>query len=79
MRATLTPSRFRVTPERPVDSNANSLETDQTYLSALRHDMFRFARIRLRDVHLAEDVVQEALAAALSGEREFEGRSALKT
>jgi len=62
-----------------VNSDTDRLENDQAYLSTLRHDMLRFARIQLRDVHLAEDVVQEALAAALSGKRGFEGRSALKT
>jgi len=58
--------------------SVDRLETDQTYLSALRHDMLRFAHIQLRDAHLAEDVVQETLAAALTGKRAFEGRSALK-
>lgn len=58
--------------------SVDRLETDQTYLSALRHDMLRFAHIQLRDAHLAEDVVQKTLAAALTGKRAFEGRSALK-
>lgn len=79
MRVTLTPSQSRVMPKSLVNSDTDRLENDQAYLSALRHDMLRFARIQLRDVHLAEDVVQEALAAALSGKRGFEGRSALKT
>ena len=79
MRITLTPSQSRVMPKSLVNSDTDRLENDQAYLSTLRHDMLRFARIQLRDVHLAEDVVQEALAAALSGKREFEGRSALKT
>lgn len=48
-------------------------------MSALRLDMLRFANLQLRDVQLAEDVVQEALVAAVAGQREFEGRSALKT
>jgi RNA polymerase sigma-70 factor (ECF subfamily) len=33
----------------------------------------------LRDPHLAEDVVQEAMLAALQGERGFSGKSSLKT
>lgn len=62
-----------------MNDGADRLENDQTYLSALRHDMLRFARLQLRDEHLAEDVVQEALAAALTGKRQFAGHSALKT
>lgn len=41
--------------------------------------MLKFAQLQLRDAALAEDAVQEALAAALVGERNFSGRSALKT
>lgn len=48
-------------------------------LAELRHDMLRFASLQLRDDQLAEDVVQEALMAALAGEKDFSGRSALKT
>lgn len=62
-----------------MDSNADQLRNDENYLAAMRHDMLRFARLQLRDEHLAEDVVQDALAAALTGQREFEGRSAVKT
>ena len=60
-------------------SGSDRLENDKDYLVGLRRDMLRFTRLQLRDEHLAEDVVQEALAAALTGKREFEGRSALKT
>ena len=52
---------------------------DDTTLVDIRRDMIKFAHLQLRDATLAEDVVQEALAAALSGAREFAGRSALKT
>jgi len=48
-------------------------------LEALRRDMLRFAALQLRDDALAEDVVQEALAAALDGQKSFDGRAALKT
>ena len=41
--------------------------------------MLRFATLQLRDDQLAEDVVQEAMLAALAGERKFAGRSAVKT
>lgn len=62
-----------------MNSSADRLTNDEAYLSALRHDMLRFARLQLRDQHLAEDAVQEALAAAVTGIHEFAGRSALKT
>lgn len=52
---------------------------DQDFLTEVRRDMIRFAQLQLRDDALAEDVVQEAIAAALAGAREFAGRSALKT
>jgi RNA polymerase sigma-70 factor (ECF subfamily) len=38
-----------------------------------------FACLQLRDDQLAEDVVQEAIMAALAGQRNFTGRSAVKT
>lgn len=60
-------------------SEANNPLIDPAWLAEIRHDMVRFAGLQLRDETLAEDVVQEALAAALSGAREFAGRSALKT
>ncbi len=60
-------------------SGSDRLENDKDYLVGLRRDMLRFTRLQLRDEHLAEDVVQDALAAALTGKRQFEGRSALKT
>lgn len=52
---------------------------DAESLPAIRHDMLRFARLQLRDDALAEDVVQEAIVAALDGQRNFAGRAALKT
>lgn len=48
-------------------------------LEDLRRDMLRFAGLQLRDDAAAEDVVQEALAAALDGQKSFAGRAALKT
>lgn len=41
--------------------------------------MLKFAQLQLRDAALAEDAVQEAMLAALTGGRSFAGRSALKT
>ena len=52
---------------------------DSVFLHDIRRDMLRFASLQLRDDAAAEDAVQEALAAALDGKRNFEGRAALKT
>lgn len=52
---------------------------DDTFVNQVRRDMLAFAQLQLRDAALAEDAVQEALAAALTGGRDFAGRSALKT
>lgn len=52
---------------------------DQEFIEAVRRDMVKFAQLQLRDAALAEDAVQDALIAALSGEQRFAGRSALKT
>ncbi|PKO36832.1 MAG: RNA polymerase subunit sigma [Betaproteobacteria bacterium HGW-Betaproteobacteria-6] len=49
------------------------------YLDEIRRDMIKFAHLQLRDEAQAEDVVQEALVAALDNTREFAGRSAVKT
>ena len=51
----------------------------KTTLVEMRPDMYRFANLQLRDDQLADDVVQEAMMAALSGETSFTGRSNLKT
>lgn len=48
-------------------------------LDEIRRDMIKFAHLQLRDEAQAEDVVQEALVAALDNTREFAGRSAVKT
>ena len=48
-------------------------------IEEIRREMIKFAQLQLRDVTLAEDVVQEALVAALANAKEFAGRSALKT
>ena len=48
-------------------------------LVSLRRDMLKFARLQLRDDASAEDAVQDALAAALSGQKQFNSRAQLKT
>lgn len=56
---------------------------DDSDIAEIRGDMIKFAHLQLRDATLAEDVVQEALVAALSNagddSRDFAGRAALKT
>jgi len=59
--------------------NATKMMIDNSSLTEIRRDMMKFAHLQLRDETLAEDVVQEALAAALTSAKEFAGRSALKT
>lgn len=48
-------------------------------LVKLRKDMLRFAQLQLRDTAAAEDMVQDAIEAALRGASTFGGRSSLKT
>ena len=52
---------------------------DARFVEAVRHDMVAFAQLQLRDACLAEEAVQEALAAALAGAAGFAGQAALKT
>ncbi|TDA47878.1 RNA polymerase factor sigma-70 [Burkholderia pyrrocinia] len=52
---------------------------DPVYLSQLRYDLLRFARLQLRDDAAAEDAVQEALTAAWTHAGRFDGQSAHKT
>ncbi|MCI3206845.1 sigma-70 family RNA polymerase sigma factor [Pandoraea capi] len=52
---------------------------DPAYLAHLRRDLLRFARLQLRDDHLAEDVVQDALTAACLSSDAFSGRAQHKT
>lgn len=58
------PARASVTPQE---------------LVALRADMLRFARLQLRDAAAAEDMVQDAIEAALNAAASFAGRSSVKT
>ena len=52
---------------------------DDASITAIRRDMLRFARMQLRDAAAAEDMVQEALMAAMTSAKSFAGRSAFKT
>lgn len=48
-------------------------------LIAFRPDLLRFARLQLRDDHMAEDVVQEAYLAAMAGLDRYARQASLKT
>jgi RNA polymerase sigma-70 factor (ECF subfamily) len=61
------------------DLQAGSPPWDDASITAIRRDMLRFARMQLRDSGAAEDMVQEALMAAMTGAKSFAGRSAFKT
>jgi RNA polymerase sigma-70 factor, ECF subfamily len=52
---------------------------DPAYLTQLRRDLLRFARLQLRDADAAEDAVQEALAAAWTQADRFSAQSEHKT
>lgn len=52
---------------------------DDPSIVAIRRDMLRFAQLQLRDAGAAEDMVQEALMAAMNNAKSFAGRAALKT
>jgi len=69
-----------------VNRNANTnaaptpgIRWDDPSIVAIRRDMLRFAQLQLRDAAAAEDMVQEALVAAMSNTAGFAGRAALKT
>lgn len=63
---------------KPTAANPD-IAWDATGLAQLRRDMLRFARLQLRNAEQAEDVVQEALAAAFSTKASFEHRASQKT
>jgi RNA polymerase sigma-70 factor (ECF subfamily) len=54
-------------------------EDFKTQVQSLRPYLLRYAQLQLRSPEAAEDVVQEALVAALAGEASFGGRSNLRT
>lgn len=54
-------------------------ELSRQDLAKLRRDLQRFAAYQVRDPMTAEDLVQDALLAALGGNNHFEGRSKVRT
>lgn len=61
------------------ESDKAGIRWDDPSIATIRRDMLRFAQIQLRDAASAEDMVQEALIAAMNNEAGFAGRAALKT
>lgn len=57
----------------------DSIDWNDPDIERIRRDMLRFTQLQLRDAGAAEDMVQEALLAAMSANSGFDGRSALKT
>jgi RNA polymerase sigma-70 factor (ECF subfamily) len=53
-------------------------KSDAEQIAMLRDEMVRFATLQLRDAILAEDVVHEAINAALSSDK-YSGRGSLKS
>ena len=49
------------------------------WIEAYGDEMYRYALLRLRDAHAAEDVVHDALVAGIRSAAGFEGRSSEKT
>lgn len=67
-----------MTPAVSPDQDA-SPPWDTATLARLRKELLRFAILQLRNSELAEDAVQEALAAAVATRERFEGRASVKT
>lgn len=57
----------------------NAALWDMAFIEDLRRQMLKFATLQMNDRDMAEDAVQDALAAALKNAGSFGGRSALKT
>lgn len=55
------------------------MEDIKKHLTALMPDILRFAKIQLRDDSLAEDLVQDTLAAAIGKSEQFRAEAGLKT
>ena len=64
----------------PEDTAGGALGLNDPHVAeTLRKQMLSFAILQLRDTHLAEDAVQEALLGALRNAGSFAGRAAFKT
>lgn len=64
--------------DQQTEENQHSHTIDADQVAALREEMLRFTTLQLRDAVLAEDVVHEAIGAALSS-RHYAGKGSLKS
>lgn len=64
---------------RPLGDASDEAFNDPLFISRIREDMLKFARLQLRDEGIAEDAVQEALLAAHRNIEKFGRKSAFKT
>lgn len=69
----------RPPPASPEPLPASMQGISAEALMALRAGMLRFAQLQLRNSEIAEDMVQEAIEAALRKSSSFAGKSTLKT
>jgi len=72
-------SIIQSTPDQRHDLQASRAPLSPAEFAEHRPAMLRFARRKIRDEDLAEDAVQEALAAAVASAASFQGQSAVKT
>ncbi|HRO60112.1 MAG TPA: sigma-70 family RNA polymerase sigma factor [Burkholderiaceae bacterium] len=80
LEAAVGPASATQAPANPaIASSAPVVAPTELDVAAHRGAMLRFARRKVRDDDLAEDAVQDALAAALANRESFQGQSALRT
>lgn len=60
-------------------ATSGAIDWNDPVVMHIRRDMLRFAQLQLRDAGAAEDMVQEALLAAMAHQSSFAGRAAFKT
>lgn len=58
---------------------ADNYSCSQTWLEEYGDYLFSYAFLRVKDKHLAEDLVQETLLAAITSEATFSNRSSIRT
>lgn len=75
----MTQSREPATESRGSDDAGMGCSDPADWVDVHGDAMYRFALLRVRDPDTAEEIVQEALLAALRGRREFSERSSERT
>ena len=61
-----------------LNSDVKGVEPGQ-WVDRFGNDMYRYALARLPDAETAQDLVQEALVAAIGAYKQFQGKSSMKT